>query len=384
MSNFQSLGLSIKASDPLVKTSRSSLSQSLDKINSYSHEKRLEGGYYSADIQFVSSEEVINDWIQSGINRHIEVYNQSLELIWEGFVNQIEVNFGENTYSIGPLVDIGNKVKVVYSAIDYSVYPPTFGIQTDTGYSSNSMSQSLYGTWEKIRSINGATDTEATQIRDTFLNDPLQAFPAVSNRLTLGNNNLSITLKCLGYWHYLAAFYYTNNSTGQVNLSQQIQDVLAASPNSVFSTDYTKITTNTTQVTDGIEQERFGLDVLRGLYTLGDSSNNSYSIGIYANRVLRYETISTTITYQKRRGQRITDNLGGIVQPWDVKPAKWLFQPDMLVGRHPPITSESLGLDPRAMLIDTVKYSTPYGLNLTGAKYSQIDQMLARNGLGTL
>lgn len=384
-SHRQSLGLSLTFSDPLVKTDRSNLVQSLRKINAYAQESRLIGGYYSADIQFTASEETINDWTQSGINRHIETTNPNLVKIWEGFVNQIEVVFGENTYSIGPLVDIGNKVRVDYSAIDYSVYPPTFGIQTYTDYASNATSQGLYGIWEKIQSISGATDTEAQQIRDTYVNDPLLAFPPVSSRLTLeGSNQPTITLKCLGYWHYLKAYYYTNNATGQIDISQQIQDVLAADVNSVFSTDYSKITSNMVQVTDGIAQEVIAEGLMKRLNSIGDASDNAYAIGFYNDRVLYYEVLPTTVAYQKRRGKRITDNLGGIIQPWDVKPARWLFQPDMLVGRHPPITAETLGNDPRAILIDTVKYSTPYGLNITGKKFSQLDQMLAKNGLGTV
>ena len=385
MSETQAFSLSIKFSDPLVKTNRSTLTQSLNSINSYSHELRLIGGYYSADMQFTGSEETINNWIQSGINRHIEVYNSALEKIFEGFVNQLEIVFGENTYSIGPLIEIGNEVRVDYSAIDYSIYPPAFGIQTSTAFASNTASQALYGEWQKIVSISGATDTEAEQIRDTYLNDPLLAFPPVSNRLTLGNSNQPVvTLKCLGYWHYLKAYYYTNNATGQINISQQIEDVLAADVNSVFSTDYSKITENTIQVTDGIAQDVLAEGLIKRLVSIGDASDNPYSVGFYNDRILSYKVYPTSIKYQKRRGQRITDNLGGIIQPWDIKPAQWIFQPDMLVGRHPPITSETLGLDPRAMLIDNVKYSTPYGLNLTGKKYSQLDQMLAKNGLGTL
>lgn len=387
MSFFQSMGLHIEFSDPLISVNRlyyNPLVKRLENVNNYSHTIKSEGGYYSAIVDFVDTEEGLNEWIQDGIGRHVETYNPSLERIWEGFVNQIDINFGENSYTIGPLVEIGNRTKVQYSTIgDKNSDNPGLGIREETDWTTNADSINLYGIWEKVRSIAGATLAEAEQIRDLYINDPLYVYPPVSNRLSLTSGGLSISLKCLGYWAWLKSYYlYDDDATGTTNISDKIEDTLGLDQNGIFSTDYSRITENTTQVANRIPQRIWAETEMLRLVSLGDSTNQPYKIGFYNDRVLYYEPIPTDIKYQKRRGEQVTDRLNTIVNPWDVKPGEWLFQPDMLVGRHPPITSLTLAADPRAMLIDTVRYSTPFSLDLGGKKYSEMNQILKKQGLG--
>jgi hypothetical protein len=66
----------------------------------------------------------LEDWASYGIGRHIVVYNPSLVQIWEGFINQVDITEGGEQFSIGPLIDIGNRVKVPYSPVDAGVAPP--------------------------------------------------------------------------------------------------------------------------------------------------------------------------------------------------------------------------------------------------------------------
>jgi hypothetical protein len=68
--------------------------------------------------------------------------------------------------------------------------------------------------------------------------------------------------------------------------------------------------------------------------------------------------------------------------PWNVLPARWIFRPDFLVGRFLPISAASLGSDPRAAFIEVVQFDAPYSLSINGRKLSQLDQVLARRGLG--
>ena len=52
---------------------------------------------------------------------------------------------------------------------------------------------------------------------------------------------------------------------------------------------------------------------------------------------------------------------------------------DFLVGKTQPA---NLRLDQRALFIERVAYSTPWGLQLDGGKVNTIDQKLAQRGLG--
>lgn len=384
MSEFETLGLSLTVSDPLIKSSRSTLTSRLTSlVTSYSHELRREGGYYSATIKMNLREAEINDWVQNGLGRHIEVHNPGGVMVFEGFVNDIDVKTGEDTFSIGPLVDIGNRINVTYSVIDYSTDPPTFGARVTTATVNNTASQTKYGIWHKIKGINGATATDAAQLGNMFINDPTRAYPATSGELALsGSGTFTVTLSILGYWHFLTAYYYSNTSTAAANLSTKIASIITASTNAVFSSDYSKVASNTTQVAAGSEGEQTALTIIKDLVAKGDASNNPYSIGVYAGRRVVYAAVPTTILYQRRRGQPVTDQLDGEVKPWDVQPAQWIFRPDFLVGSNPPITAATLGTDPRAYLIETVKYSTPYKLSINGHKLSRIDQVLAKRGIG--
>jgi hypothetical protein len=384
MSEFETLGLSLIVSDPLLKVDRSTLSTNLtSRIASYTHELRREGGFYSAAIKMNLNEDDLNDWIQNGIGRHIEVYNPSGIIVFEGFVNSLDIKTGEDTFPVGPLTEIGNRVSVTYSTIDTSTNPPTLGIRVTMAVSNNTASQTKYGIWHKIKSINGATATDATQLRNMIVNDPTRCYPATSGDMSFGGSgSFTVTINILGYWHWLLAYYYANSATGDINLSTKITNVLTTSTNAIFSSDYSKITANTTQVGAYASGEQTGMAILKDLCTKGDSSFNPYSIGVYAGRRVVYKPISTEIKYQRRRGKPVTDNLDGEVKAWDIQPVEWLFRPDFLVGRNIPITAATLGLDPRANLIESVKFSTPYKLSINGRKLSQIDQVLAQRGIG--
>jgi len=55
-----------------------------------------------------------------------------------------------------------------------------------------------------------------------------------------------------------------------------------------------------------------------------------------------------------------------------------------LIGRNPPITTESLGTDPRVGFIETVSFRAPYDVSVNGIKLSNLDQVLAKRGIGGL
>ncbi|MHA2068515.1 MAG: hypothetical protein ACXABY_29485, partial [Candidatus Thorarchaeota archaeon] len=389
-SHEQQKTLSILVFDPLVKDSSDKGINIAGIVDSYSHESRRVGGYYSGNIGLSGKEIDLDEWVSEGIGKHIETYNPGGVVVWEGFVNKVTITSGGDTFSIGPLTAIANRIAVTYSPEDTSVDPPLLGARTTTAVANNTESQGLYGIWHKIFGINGATATGATQLRDTLINHPTRIFPPTSGDISLSGGSFNVSLELLGYWHFLKAYLYENAAISDIDLSQKAQDILAADPNSIFSTNYTKIKTNVTQVSDAASGERFSDAILTDLNSRGDSADDAYSIGFYEGRVLTYASIPTEIKYYKRRGATVTSESQAKIDPWDINPAEWFFRPDFLVGRHPPLSTSTLGTDPRSGLIETVKYSTPYGLGvqgnfelgINGVKVSEVDQALARRGLG--
>lgn len=378
--HYQSDALSVVASDPLVRSDRTYSKRLTAQINNYSHESRAIGGFYSAQIEINDSQQAIEDWIEDGLGRHIETFDPDLCIVWEGFVNKISARLGPLQFDIGPLLDIGNRVSVVYSSSDDSTDPPTVGVRTTTAPANDLVSQAAYGIIEKVLSVGGASATVAEQARDTWLNE--NRYPETSRKTSLGDGGLSLSLSCLGYWHFLN-YIYTSTTTGSQNLSDKIEAVLAADPNGIFSTDYSRISSNTIQVDQYDNKDRRALAIIKGLNSLGDASDNRYNIGIYGGRQMVYEVAPQFFQYQQRLtgNQGVTDQLNNVVKPWDVDPAEWIMFSDFLAGRLPPSSADSLQSDPRTGFIETIKYTAPWGLDINGQKIGELDQVLAKAGI---
>lgn len=91
----------------------------------------------------------------------------------------------------------------------------------------------------------------------------------------------------------------------------------------------------------------------------------------------------TAVEYLHRLGdpaQRVTTLENVTVYPWDVKPGKWLFVPDFLVGRARITATRPAELrrDPRNKFIESVRYTAPWGLDMSGGKTDRLSQLLAK------
>jgi hypothetical protein len=387
-SYHQSLALSVVVEDPLFFSTRSYSARITNNIDFYSQEIRNVGGFWSASLKINDSTRRIEDWLENGLGRHLIVYNPYLEIIWEGFVNQANVTLGGQQHSVGPLLEMANRIRMTYSTEDATVEPPMVGGEYPLVTGNNTDSQARYGIIERGFSMPATDETGATQVQTMLLNDPTQVYPPVSDRFSYSGGGPSADIECLGYWHWLDTYYYTNTGvTSYENLSTKIVNVLADNPNSgMFSTDYSRIATNTYQVKKYESGERKALDVLMELRKLGDTSNNSYLMGMYAGRRLVYQVYPTEVAYHRRNqsNKQLVNNLDRVVRPWDMLPGRWVMTPDFLVGRYPPVTSADLGRDPRVSFVETVKFTAPYGVSMSGLKYSNVDQVLAKKGLRSI
>lgn len=377
----QSQNLSIHVYSPLVVNSNIVDDALNEKVESYTHTISALGGYESANMAINDRQLNIEDWLSSGLMRHIEVYSPSLVKIWEGFVNEIQITLGGLSVTRGPLLDVSNNVAVTYSTIDTSISPPAVGQRTTTPFNSDSDSQTLYGVLEAVLNTGGATANEVVAIRGVFLNENKD--PQTSQQLSLGENSgISMQLNCLGYYHLFKKYIYNQTvSTGTANLSTILAAIIAADPNSIFSTSTSNITTNTLQVKQYLNDNSPAWQLIQGLIARGDSSDNRYIFGIYNDRVPTYEAIPTDYEYQQRLSdpaQRIENQAGNEIKPWDVKAGKWLFVPDFLIGK---VLPTSLRLDPRMIFIEQVTYSMPWGLQIQGGKTGKLTQKLAKLGL---
>lgn len=341
------------------------------------------GGHWSLTHRFNCSQRVAESWLEEGIGRHVELYGSNTVKIWDGFVDQVEANIGSLTVTRGSLLDtVANRIYVAYSTVDTSTTPPTVGIRAVTAAANDGTSQGRYGIIERVISVGGATQTAAEQIRDTAILE--HAEPATSETDNLENSTApSVSLTCLGYYHWLKAYTVDLTTTGEQNASAKILAVLAADPNSFFSTNYNYITTNAVQVGAYDRDSRVAEAVIKGITALGGTSNERWTFGFGNDRVAHYKAIPTSAIYQRRLAepeQRVERwATGQRVKPWDVQAGEWIFYSDLLAGRAPATT---LRTDPRYMFIEQAEYSAPWSLTLTGSQVGQLDQIMAQYGLG--
>lgn len=376
-------GISIAAFEPLLAGKTALVDDSIaSKAVSYDQEVVANGGYWAAGISFVSPIEELNDWLVAGLARHIVVKNQAQVAIWEGVVNQVSVNFGGISITVGPLLDTINRLAVVYQTVTYNTNPPVGGQRAVTAESNNTDSQAKYGILQGTLSGGTGTATEMEQVRDTYLAE--YGWPRTSQTVNLsGTSEPSVKLECAGYARLLEKYVYTQTTNaGTDDADDKIQLILAAEPNSLFS-DYSRLDANTLQVREYENEDTTAWELIKDVVARGDASDNRWIFGVYANRQPRYNQVPTSIAYdytQSDAGLNIhAYSSQQVIYPWDVGAGKWLRLSNVLPNAS---VSSDFNRDPRIMFIESARYTAPMGLSLNGGKTFKVSQQLARLGLG--
>jgi hypothetical protein len=352
-------------------------------MQNWRHSISAFGGFDTAQFSLVEGQNVMQDWIANGLGRMIVVYDDSLLPIWEGFVNSISVNQAGLSVTHGPMTDIANRIKAIYSGVDTSVYPPIIGVRKQTPTINNLQSQQLWGVWPLILSLAGVTDANADQLVDMYLTEHHHS--EVNSSFSFNTADISLTVDCLGWQHTLNYPYNYTVLSGEIEISTRIQEVLEDHVNpSWLSSDYSRIERNTTLIKRYQNDDRLALEQLRGYTAMGDAANQRWLFGIYENRQAVYGPASNQIDYEIRLTdprQLILDSAGSIVPAWRVRPGKLVFFSDFLPGLGAPYTD--LHQDPRILQIESLQYDLgmPYAVQMTGGHHSKYEARSAKLGL---
>lgn len=345
-------------------------------------QKTAFGRFLAKTVTLNCSPALVEDWLLYGLGRHVTMYDTGLSVVWEGFVNMVTGQIGQRSTRVGPLVGgVLNKLKVSYSYIDTTTGDtPTLGGRDSTAFASNALSQARYGVLEGVLSVSGSTPTLAAQIRDTALAE--MAWPHVAESDSWGQGDTRVHLECLGYIHWLDAYIYNSTSTGDTNASTKLQNVLAADPNSIFSTTYTRIDTNTTQVPQWEDEDRTAMTVTKGIVSEGDAALSRWMFYLKPGRLAYYHAKPTTEYYH--RSLRDPDQAVRLatgqarVEPWGVVPGEWAMYTDFMITE----AATSMAQDMRYSFLERVDLSAPWDLSVQGNIDYRLDRLLARMGLG--
>lgn len=342
-------------------------------------------GFDNAALTFLITKDQVDDWIRRGLNRHIEVYGPHTSEIFSGFVNRISVQAGRKTIQQGPLMEAYNRVSAVYTRLFTDVSPAVSGGKWVTTIAQDTAIQKEHGVIEKVLSLGETTFDRAEDIRDLFLAEHKRPLPFEEVAFE-GGAPFQVRLEILGYMHKLKAYIYEDLTNYTVQLDTRIQDVFEADPNFLWGAgaDYSGIATNNILVPAQEDLERPAIDVIKWLLSHGDASGNSYAMGVYRQQKIRYQQVQDEVFYvyntTEPAANIFTRGLD-LVYPWDIRPGKWMLFADYLPGQNFPTTDPRV--DPRAVLINQVEYTAPYGLRVNGRKVSELSQRLVQWGLGT-
>ena len=375
--------LAVVFREPLWKSVTDPTGFSTKKPDAYSHAINAWGGYWSASAAFSSSWNNAQDWIENGLGRDIQVSGDGLNRIWEGFVNQIRIEAGPLSATIGPLLGIANRVRAIYATLDSSVAgQPVVGMRQITDDIDDAGSQA---NWPIIPYVlNVGTMSLAMANANCALHLQKFAFPKTNEQLSFPEGSAPrVTVECLGYVHLLN-YPIFDAAAGDVIVSTKITTALGQTPNSAwldYGTDHVD-TSNTEEITAFENEDRLALNVIEEAVGLGDSSGNRWLFGVYDDQDAYYEQAPDDVEYISRIASprvEVQTLAGDSIYPWNVRPGKWAKIVDYLPLK---LGTSPLSSDPRLMFIEGVNYTMPWGLSLSEGGVDKADQFLAQMGIG--
>jgi hypothetical protein len=349
-------------------------------VTSYDHTHAALGGFWSANLTMRLPLHDLEEWMEYGVGRQVQVKGRGTKTAWEGIVNRVTVNVGGYNMTVGPYLDIANKVKLAYSIFLQLGGGNATGIRVVTEPTSNLSSQAKYGILAKVFSVGGIDSSAVAGLQAMLLERYSQ--PPRSEDLNLpgdtGLRYIDLKLECIGYAHLLQKYTYNSTTAGTQNLSAKLAAIVAAEPNALFSSS---VATNTIQVPAGQTDDAEAWGLIKSMIAMGDTSLNRYTFGVYENRRVTYKAVDNNVVYVRplREGASvIQDAQGGLLQPWEVRPGSYVLVTDLLPGK--PVASD-LNDEQRAIYADTVQYRMPDSLVINGAHAFRIEQRMAQMGL---
>lgn len=385
--------LTILASDPLLQAVPYGFSENITrKVKTWTQQAEANGGYLAANLTISAPVSWLDEFYVNGLGRHIVIKDDALVTVWEGFVNRIIYNFAEQGMVFGPLSNVANRVKLLYTPyIDITVDPPVVGTVQETIYAQNTDSQDLWGIREAVISvgnlivpstIGGGGADEASQVRDAYLE--FLSSPEKSQEIQYGGSiEPGIILECLGYSAMFDAYTHTDNDTGYETYTAKVLEILASDPNSIFNADTSMIETNALLVAQKARNQT-ATELLQALAANGDVNYDRWIYGVLADRKVYYKQVPTTYKYIYRKARLYDVGTGQVVYPWAILPGEWIFYADM-VQKTGETVNAGIDVNPQSSLygfIESVNFTSPYNVQLSGRRVTSIGQLLSQKGLG--
>ena len=353
--------------------------------NSYTHEIRAMGGFWKCKFDIMPNRLGIGylmEYLENGLGRDVRTYTANEDPAWAGLISKLELKYPGGSIVVS-LLDMANRTWVRYLSAEGGLIKKST-TQNDTA------SQTKFGIKEEV--LMGAIISDgnvADQLAAAYLAeyaDPGRSRMNIKlSRVSMSGVRLKVS--CLGYFRTLNWRTYNKvTAHTEQNVSLQIGDINTAIGQFIASADLTE---NTSQVSQEYDRDELAGDLILGLTRMADASNNRFICGVYEDRILKYEqaqglSSESDIKYKIR----IRDNESVIreietnraVSPAALRPNDWLRVVDVLSGNIR--TSTDIKKDPQVTFIESVTFSEPDGLTISGNRAVQIDNLMAKSGFG--
>lgn len=339
------------------------------------------GGYEKATVVIPISPEHMSIGADS-IGRDIRIYNNRGVQVWEGFVNQVEIETANYKQSIGPLMDVANAIKLRYTELEANVNPPQGGdeLETDWTIAPDDSVQDSIQRWGILKEIytcpRQLTEEEAPEIAAGVCRLKADINNVVS---VASGGQASVRFECLGYFQLsrrLISDYYT-----------QAPDLAAdrvltwpfMMPEAAGS--YPMFNLGGTEPQDGMYSMRLYNDQAESSYDFMESAHSvlsaktkyGFMYGCYNERTLHFrENKKPTvpdIIISLDSGD-VTFGTGTMIET--VRPGMWarLVESDVAL----PSVRDTM------FLVDNIEYSGGQ-VAINAATFSAIEQMLNERGV---
>jgi hypothetical protein len=379
MSFLSSLGLTILYEPPITgSTIAETFGDLSETVTGYTHTIGADGGYKSATISTTQPQRIIEEWLESGLNRKITVYNRASQIIWQGFVNILNSNFGSMNISL-ECAGFGEWLN------KYTYTNTTSGLTT----ASTRIEAALAADPNGIMSTDYTGITANTLPIDSYTNDSKLAGNYIAGIAARGDT--AFNRWTFGIYAGQRGIYapIPNTSEYQCSLSSSNMTIrygpvlgIGNQVSLVYSTVDTSVTPpavgvrkETATNDDLVSQAKYGI-IRKVLSSGGCTAANADIIRDVFLAEGAYPVTTQTLTMT---GMHIKTDYGADVFPWNVLPGKIVFIDDFMAGRS--IDYVHLRRDMRFMFIEQVKFTAPYSLELVGSRVQKLPQLLAQLGL---
>ena len=85
------------------------------EVTNYGHDLAAMGGFIGASLVLQNqTQETIPDWLEMGLGREVRVTDGTTKMsCFEGFINRIDFSIEGFHFTVGPFMDIMNRVRLV-------------------------------------------------------------------------------------------------------------------------------------------------------------------------------------------------------------------------------------------------------------------------------